>query len=77
MKTELDDESDRIMVPFAPPKDDQVTNGAPRGTKPDEVVMSRICSVPAFSDVVASLKPTEPAANSNAIMYCLSGSYSR
>lgn len=77
MKTELDVESDGIMVPLAPPNDDQVTNDAPRDMKPDEAAMSRIPSVPAFSGLVAILKPTEPAADPKAIMYCLFGSYDR
>lgn len=68
------------MVPFAPPSDDQVTNGVPRGFNPEEVVISRTGSVPTFSGDLVILKLTklfpfvlffdEP----KAMMCCLFGS---
>jgi hypothetical protein len=51
-------ESETTIVPFAPPIEDHVTNGAPWGLRPDEVVMPRIGAVPAFSGDATILKLT-------------------
>ena len=44
------------MVPFAPPRLDHVTDGAPWSLTPEEVLISREGSVPTFSGVVVTLK---------------------
>jgi hypothetical protein len=77
-------ESETMIVPFAPPSEDQVTNGAPCGFRPEAVVMLRMPCVPTFSGVVVILKlivllPLElfiDWTDSKRIMYCLFGSYS-
>jgi hypothetical protein len=69
------------IVPFAPPIEDQVTNGAPWGLRPDVVVIPRIVDVPAFSGDAAVLKFTKLTAlelptfwdDSNTMMYWLFG----
>lgn len=73
-------ESATMIVPFAPPSEDQVTDGVPRGFKPEEVMISRTGSVPKFSGDMAILKLTRLSPlvaffdDSNAMMYCLFGS---
>jgi hypothetical protein len=51
-------ESETMIVPFAPPSEDHVTNDAPCGLRPEAVVMLRMPCVPAFSGVVVILKLT-------------------
>jgi hypothetical protein len=71
------------MVPFAPPIADQVMNGAPRGFRPEAVVILREVPVKAFSRDVVIMKLTELAPlelllrsnDSMTITYWLLGSY--
>jgi hypothetical protein len=74
-------ESETTIVPFAPPSEDHVTNGAPCGLRPEAVVILRMPAVPAFSGDVTILKFTELLLevllawiNSKRMMYCLFGS---
>lgn len=55
MKTELELEPEITIVPFAPPIDVHVTNGAPCGRGPLAVTMSWARSVPGLSGLVKSL----------------------
>jgi hypothetical protein len=73
-------ESATTIVPFAPPSEDQVTDGVPRGFNPEEVMISRTDSVPTFSGDLVILKLTTLSPlvaffdDSKAMTYCLFGS---